>query len=278
MTTYIFRTDRWIFRRKLSPVFYDNLLSGVRNIVISTAKNDIDYCMLMNINLDLETLKLLSLSNIDPEKIFSVTVSRPGPLYLRLKLHTCKKFIIVHGFDKDESGNPGEVEADGRVNRGDALISVDDVPTINLTSFRDVIEIIKKSSDQNNQNRRVLHFIKRQHLKATLLSQPNGMETMNAMQNMIADPLEPKIIDDEDDDIHSQDSPLLKNFAVSNPQLGPPITDGLRFTTLSNLIYNNSIIDEYVLREISSQGIPDFKSPYKRSLRPILWRLLLKYV
>lgn len=96
-----------------------------------------------------ETFKFSSDSfDIDggTDEYISVPVFRKGPLYVRLKL--LKSVCIVDGFDKDQNEKKGEIEEDGRINKGDRLISVNNV-SIRGKSIKEIQSCISEAAESS---------------------------------------------------------------------------------------------------------------------------------
>lgn len=88
-------------------------------------------------------------------KIIEVTLHETGPMHISLKMHPSKEYVYLSRFATGEDGSIGEVQRDGRVCIGDALISINGVSLENRT-FSDVLSIIRHESEYAPQ--RVLQF------------------------------------------------------------------------------------------------------------------------
>mmetsp|Transcript_6702 Transcript_6702/g.10991 ORF Transcript_6702/g.10991 Transcript_6702/m.10991 type:complete len:718 (-) Transcript_6702:39-2192(-) len=77
--------------------------------------------------------------------IFALTVHK-DKFYVRLKTSK-EKYPVVSGFDQDEQGGSGEVEASGQVVPGDFLKSVNGVSLFNRP-FKQCVAIIRQASQQ----------------------------------------------------------------------------------------------------------------------------------
>lgn len=72
-----------------------------------------------------------------------VIVDRPGPLLMQLKMHPSRKCVCLHGFDRDEDGDRGELELSGKLRAGDLLIDING-KSLELKSFKEVLGVIRQ--------------------------------------------------------------------------------------------------------------------------------------
>lgn len=72
-----------------------------------------------------------------------IIVDRPGPLLMQLKMHPSRKCVILHGFDRDEDGDRGELELSGKLQPGDLLIDING-KSLERKSFKEVLRLIRQ--------------------------------------------------------------------------------------------------------------------------------------
>ena len=83
---------------------------------------------------------------LDTSLEYTVSVYRPGPLHVRLKLN--QGSCIVEKLEKDPFGNLSEIEQNGMVRIGDILLSVNDVTLSGLT-IQDIQNAIAQQSSRD---------------------------------------------------------------------------------------------------------------------------------
>jgi hypothetical protein len=66
-------------------------------------------------------------------------------MLLQLKMHRTRKCVLVHGFDRDEDGEVGEIEASQKVLPGDILIDING-KSLERRPFKEVLKIIRMES------------------------------------------------------------------------------------------------------------------------------------
>lgn len=187
-------------------------------------------------------------SLIEHDKTFTIMVRSEGPLLLRLKLHPSKSFAIVHGFDR-KNGELGEIEADGRVGRGDAFIAINGMRIDNKQSFKDIVKVIQIAS--STKGPRELSFLKKYYLRSALANVQ----------------------------IHKKKSSSMIDISDALVQ-----AEAERYELLTAIL-EEQVINDIELRQITMNGVPD-KEPLKykstatlcTSLRPLIWRILLSYL
>ena len=181
-----------------------------------------------------------------------VTVSRPGPLRLRMRLDVSGRHAVVQGFEPAPDGGIGELEADGRVEENDILESINGVSLMGR-SLEDILLQISRAA--RNSDLRTLTFLKSQ----SRLSQPAVTPDKAAAT---ASATAPAADVEEEADVLPE-PPLVAPVSVATPDKAQPFRVLLRET----------LINEGRLRNQASQGIPD-----SQGLRGVIWRLLLKYL
>lgn len=169
---------------------------------------------------------------------YTVEVTRPGPLLLRLRLDVSERWALVLGYDSGTDGAKGECEACGLICENDILESINGI-SLEGRSLKDILLQISRVSREPGS--RCLTF-----------RRPAGAS---------AGPDK------------AEDSPPHISLLPLPPALPAPPAAGsgrpLQFRTL----LRETLINEGRLRNLSSQGLPD-----KLGLRGVIWRLLLKYL
>lgn len=185
---------------------------------------------------------------VEHDKAFTITIRNEGPLLLRLKLHPVKSFAVVHGFDR-KNGELGEIEADGRVGRGDAFLAINGMRIDNKQSFKDIVNVIQIAS--STKGPRELTFLKKYYLRSALANvQIHKKKSSSAID-------------------------LSDEVALAESE---------RYELLSSIL-DEPFIDDTDLRLLITNGVPE-KEPLKyrnavtlcSSLRPLVWRILLGYL
>ena len=87
----------------------------------------------------------------------TVIVDRPGPLLMQLKMHPSRKCVMLHGFDRDEDGERGELELSGKLAAGDLLVDING-KSLERRSFKDVLMLIRQEGSSGGP--RVLSLIR----------------------------------------------------------------------------------------------------------------------
>lgn len=87
----------------------------------------------------------------------TVIVDRPGPLLMQLKMHPSRKCVMLHGFDRDEDGERGELELSGKLAIGDLLVDING-KSLERRSFKDVLIQIRQEGASGGA--RVLSLIR----------------------------------------------------------------------------------------------------------------------
>lgn len=72
----------------------------------------------------------------------TIILDRPGPLLMQLKMHASRKCVVLHGFDRDEDGERGELELSGKLRVGDLLIDING-KSLERKSFKEVLRLIR---------------------------------------------------------------------------------------------------------------------------------------
>lgn len=86
-----------------------------------------------------------------------VIVDRPGPLLMQLSMHPSRKCVRLCGFDRDEDGDKGELEASRKLQPGDLLIDING-KSLEQKPFKEVLRIIRQEALAGVP--RVLSFIR----------------------------------------------------------------------------------------------------------------------
>jgi hypothetical protein len=173
-----------------------------------------------------------------------VEIWTQGPLHVRL--HLSDGICQVKRFERDVTGSISEIELDGRVNVGDALVSVNNISVAGM-NMPQIQEIIQKSV--SNEKPRMLLF--RRYVVA-----PDS-EAGKAFG--LTKPVSPMLLSTSSGS--SSDSPSTRLSALMP----------LRRIDIFHSILRDKLISEGKLRNLAASGIPD-----QQGIRGVLWRLLLR--
>jgi len=170
---------------------------------------------------------------------YSVSVFRPGPLRLRLRLDGSGQFASVMGFEQAGADEGlSELLCDGRVEENDILESINGVSLLGR-SLDDILLQVSRVSREHST--RILTFRKPDVWRNT--------------QQEAEKPPQPPI---------PRQPPSSSSAAASTQQQKSQQLRGL---------LKESLINEGRLRNLASQGLPD-----EGGLRGVIWRLLLRYL
>ena len=170
-----------------------------------------------------------------------VIVDRPGPLHMQLKIHPSRKCVMLHGFDRDEDGEKGELEQSGKLQEKDLLIDING-KSLERKSFKEVLRLIRHETLGGGP--RVLSLIRFSTAEAETdyfgHCEETGADSSAALSLMDSDC-------------------FARTDAVAD--LG---------TYISNLLTRDAVIDMTRLRGIAAHGLPDVDG-----VRALVWMVLL---
>lgn len=202
-------------------------------------------------------------------KELSVSVTRPGPLLLRMRLDVSGMHAVVMGFERSVDGAKGQLEEDGRVEENDILEDINGISLKGRTLEDILLQISRVSRDCHV---RTLRFRKPwgKSLDARLRAQEGGVSAsgVKAASAAAADD-----DNDGDDDEAAGISSSLQLDALPNPLPSAVGTNEASKAQPFLALLKETLINEGRLRNLASQGIPE-----KHGLRGVIWRLLLKYL
>lgn len=167
-----------------------------------------------------------------------VSITIPGPMYIRLRMDETLEVAKVMGFEKGSNGEISEVEKDGRVKPGDVLIAVN-FTTLYKKSFDDIILIIKNQPDPSIQVPKILTFCTKSKYIEFL-----------------------------------REAPLQLTMALSMEKKKPHANVSIYHNYVKEfhcIVQEGKVIDDMDLRTFSMMGLPDGN----QGIRSMIWKVLL---